>query len=170
VVLDSRDLRQALAEVLPAHMVPGAIVVLEALPLNNNGKVDRAALPLPDNLRNDASAGFVDARNDAERKIAAIWRELLAVERVGVDDNFFELGGHSLLVIPLRDRLQQLFGRNLSPVEIFRLPTVATQARFLSAPTLPNASAEQVNAARQAAQRQRDAFRQMKEKRLNRGG
>lgn len=170
VVLDSRDLRQALAEVLPAHMVPGAIVVLEALPLNNNGKVDRAALPLPDNLRNDTSAGFVDARNDAERKIAAIWRELLAVERVGVDDNFFELGGHSLLVIPLRDRLQQLFDRNLSPVEIFRLPTVATQARFLSAPTLPNASAEQVNAARQAAQRQRDAFRQMKEKRLNRGG
>ena len=168
VVLDVRDLRQALAELLPAHMVPAVIVVLEALPLNNNGKVDRAALPLPDSIRNDSSAGFVDARNDAERKIATVWRELLEVERVGVDDNFFELGGHSLLVIPLRDRLQQLFGRDISPVEIFRLPTVATQARFLSTQVTPNASAERSDEERQSAQRQRDAFRQMKEKRLQR--
>jgi len=90
---------------------------------------------------------------------------LLEVERVGVDDNFFELGGHSLLVIPQRDRLQALYGRPLSPVDIFRLPTVAAQARFMTQDG--NASPQEETS--QTAARRRDAFRQMKDKRQNRG-
>ena len=167
--LDERALRQSLSESLPTHMLPSAFVVLDTLPLTSNGKVDRAALPLPDALRRELDASFVDARNDAEKKIAAVWRELLEVERVGVNDNFFELGGHSLLVLPLRDRLQTLFGRPISPVEIFRLPTVATQAQFM---TQDAAASEAGQAAREDEQRRstnrRDAFQKMKEKRQGR--
>ncbi|MFA7238806.1 MAG: amino acid adenylation domain-containing protein, partial [Sulfuricellaceae bacterium] len=108
VTLDERILRQSLSEVLPAHMLPSAFVLLPTLPLTGNGKVDRAALPLPDGLRPQLGSAYADPGSEAEKRIAAIWRELLEVERVGVDDNFFELGGHSLLVIPLRDRLQAL--------------------------------------------------------------
>ena len=163
--LDERILRQSLSEILPAHMLPSAFVLLPALPLTGNGKVDRAALPLPDGLRPQLGSAYADPGSEAEKRIAAIWRELLEVERVGVDDNFFELGGHSLLVIPLRDRLQALFGRPLSPVDIFRLPTVAAQARFMT----QDGDASQQEEASQTAARRRDAFRQMKDKRQNRG-
>ncbi|MCX7177460.1 MAG: AMP-binding protein [Proteobacteria bacterium] len=165
-LIDERNLRQALAEVLPAHMLPNAFKILPSMPLTGNGKVDRAALPLPEGSRSELSASFVDPGNDAERHIAGVWRELLDVERVGAEDNFFELGGHSLLVLPLRDRLQALFGRAISPVDIFRLPTVASQARFLTgAETAPASDSDD---ARRQAQRQRDALRQMKGKRQKR--
>lgn len=165
MALDERVLRQSLAEILPAHMLPGAFVLLDALPLTGNGKVDRAALPPPDGLRPELALVCADPGSDAEKRIVAIWRELLEIERVGVNDNFFELGGHSLLVIPLRDRLQTLFDRPLSPVDIFRLPTVAAQARFLTqdGETAPPDEIGQTTA------RRRDAFRQMKDKRQSRG-
>lgn len=164
-VVDERSLRQALAETLPAHMLPSVFMVLPSMPLTGNGKIDRAALPLPEGVRADLTAAFVDPGSDAEKRIAAVWRELLDVERVGAEDNFFELGGHSLLVIPLRDRLQSLFGRAISPVDIFRLPTVASQARFM---TQTEPAASESDDARRQAQRQRDALRQMKDKRLKR--
>jgi len=163
---DERALRQTLADVLPAHMLPSSFVVMERLPLTTNGKIDRTALPLPDGLRPQVASVFVGPSNDAEKKIVALWRELLEVEQVGVDDNFFELGGHSLLVIPLRDRLQAMFGRPLSPVDIFRLPTVATQARFLTdGEEVPK---QDFANTRQNASRQREAFKQQRAKKRSR--
>lgn len=165
--LDERALRAALAAELPDHMVPGVFVKLDKLPLTANGKVDRAALPLPEGLRAELGAAhlaaFVDPRNDAEKRIAAVWRELLGVERVGADDNFFELGGHSLLVLPLREKLQAMFGRPVSPVDIFRFPTVSTQASHLTGDAADTAAEDEE--VRRTANRRREAFRQMKDKR-----
>lgn len=164
--LQTASLRAGLADTLPAHMLPGSFVVLPALPVNANGKVDRAALPQPE-AQPPAPSPW-DAGGEAERRIAAIWRELLEVEHVGLEDNFFELGGHSLLVLPLRDRLQAAFGRPVSPVDVLRLPTVAAQARHLSAQDEPAASTAADQDVRDLAQRRRDAIRQQREKRQHR--
>jgi amino acid adenylation domain-containing protein len=123
-------LRLALKERLPGYMVPSAFVVLDALPLTPNGKVDRAALPAPAGERQTGEV-YAAPRSVLEQRIAAIWREVLGVERVGVLDNFFELGGHSLLLIRLRARLEAELGVTLPMVKLFQHPTVAAVARSL---------------------------------------
>ena len=104
--LDTDQLREALGRSLPEYMVPSAIVVLDTLPLNPSGKVDRKALPAPD-LHAQSAAAYEAPQGEAEATIASIWRDLLGVERVGRWDSFFELGGHSLLAIQLQARLRQ---------------------------------------------------------------
>jgi amino acid adenylation domain-containing protein len=148
--------RSALAAQLPEYMVPQTYVQLDKLPLNANGKVDRAALPLPEGLRAHTGTVFVDPRSEAEQRIAAIWREVLGVEKIGVEDSFFDLGGHSLLVLPLRDHLQAAFQKPVTAVDIFRYPTVAAQSRFLSGTETVTPAAQD---ARQIARRRREALR-----------
>ncbi|HEY0639569.1 MAG TPA: amino acid adenylation domain-containing protein, partial [Pseudonocardiaceae bacterium] len=82
---------------LPDYMVPAVFMVLDALPLNPNGKVDRGALPAPEGLRPDLAADYVAPRNPIEETLATIWAQLLELDRVGVHDGFFDVGGHSLL-------------------------------------------------------------------------
>ncbi|KQB61349.1 MULTISPECIES: amino acid adenylation domain-containing protein, partial [Acidovorax] len=94
--IDAASLRERLGEQLPDYMVPSVIVVLESLPLNANGKVDRKALPAPEFANR---AQYEPPQGDVEETLAAIWAEVLRVERVGRHDNFFELGGHSLLAV-----------------------------------------------------------------------
>ncbi|MYS53148.1 hypothetical protein GTW46_24285, partial [Streptomyces sp. SID6013] len=84
-------------ERLPAHMVPAAVVVLDALPLSVNGKVDRRALPAP--AWEAADEGFVAPRNEVERRLAEVWCQVLGLERVGVHDDYLALGGDSILSI-----------------------------------------------------------------------
>ncbi|WP_369820799.1 phosphopantetheine-binding protein, partial [Rhizobacter sp. Root1221] len=104
--VDVAAIKRRLHEVLPEYMVPGVIVVLAGLPLNANGKVDRKALPAP-----QAGAGTGEAyeapQGERECAVAAVWAQVLRVERVGRQDHFFELGGHSLLAIELLERLRQ---------------------------------------------------------------
>ncbi|KFJ08791.1 D-alanine--poly(phosphoribitol) ligase, subunit 1 [Delftia acidovorans] len=97
------ELRERLALELPDYMVPAAIMVLDRLPLNANGKVDRAALPEPELL---ASLHYEAPVGDGEQRLAALWSEVLGVERVGRQDHFFELGGHSLLALKLLERMR----------------------------------------------------------------
>ncbi|HEX2207627.1 MAG TPA: amino acid adenylation domain-containing protein [Longimicrobium sp.] len=123
-------LRRALAERLPDHMVPSAYVVLDALPLTPNGKVDRRALPAPE-ARRDLAGGFVAPGTEAETTIAALWREVLGTDRVGVEDNFFDLGGNSMSLIRLARRLAQSMGSTATAVDLFRFPTVRAQAAYL---------------------------------------
>ena len=163
--LDERVLRRCVAEVLPEHMLPGVIMVLDALPLTASGKVDRAALPLPESTRRQLDTAFVDPASDAEKRIAAVWSELLQIDRVGVGDNFFDLGGHSLLVLPMRERLQSMFGRPVSPVDIFRFPSVAAQAQFLT--QTDDTPKHDPNDTHELAQRRRAVFRQKREQRRN---
>ena len=124
-------LRAALQETLPEFMVPSAIVVLDALPLTANRKVDFKALPAPEGAAGPAD--FVVPRTEVERKIAGIWREVLRVERVGAGDNFFDLGGHSLLMARVHARLrEELDGFALGLVDLFKYPTVGALAAHLS--------------------------------------
>jgi len=125
------DLRSFLKDRLPPYMVPSAFSVLDALPLNPSGKVDRVALPEPAVTRT-AAAGYLAPRNRLERTIAEIWREVLGIDRVGVNDNFFDLGGHSLLVVQVHERLRATIGRELSMVNLFQYPTVASLVEFLT--------------------------------------
>ncbi|QDQ25470.1 amino acid adenylation domain-containing protein [Chitinimonas arctica] len=104
--VDVETLRRHAVQTLPHYMVPAAFVALEALPLTPNGKLDRQALPAPDGL---ALGGRVHAEpeGEVEQALAAIWAELLKLERVGRHDNFFELGGHSLLAVSLIERMRR---------------------------------------------------------------
>jgi amino acid adenylation domain-containing protein len=124
------DLRHAIARTLPPHMVPAAIVRLDALPLTPHGKLDRRALPAPDFAR--ASSDYVAPRSDLEAQIADIWKQVLGVERVGATDYFFDLGGHSLKTVQIRSRLSQEFGVDMPLRAAFERPTVEQQAELLS--------------------------------------
>jgi amino acid adenylation domain-containing protein len=118
-------LRAHLQERLPDYMVPSAIVMLDALPLNANGKVDRGALPAPDTLRPEMDESYVAPRGAVEEQVAAVWCQVLGTARVGVHDNFFDLGGHSLIATQVVSRLCDAFGMELPLRLLFETPTVA---------------------------------------------
>ncbi|HEX7241423.1 MAG TPA: phosphopantetheine-binding protein, partial [Longimicrobiaceae bacterium] len=115
-------LRDGLRKRLPEHMVPSAFVVLEALPVTPNGKLDRRALPAPEAA--DARA-YVAPRTPTEELLAEIFAGVLGVERVGVDDSFFDLGGHSLLATRVAMRVREALGVELPLRALFEAPTVA---------------------------------------------
>jgi len=129
---EPRDLLAALRTDLPDYMLPSAIVVLEAFPLNSGGKVDRNALPAPAGDRSASTESFVAPRNDTERSIAAIWNEVLQLDIVGVHDNFFDLGGHSLLMLQVHGKLKQAFSKEISMIQMFGYPTIATLAEYFT--------------------------------------
>src|SRR6202035_4921844 len=130
--VDPSDLRRFLEGQLPAHMIPFLFVPLAALPTTANGKVDRVALPNdPNSLRDAAESSSRPPHTDLERQIAAVWQELLGIDKVGVHDNFFDLGAHSLLMVRAADALRKAVGERLILLDLFRYPTVATLASFL---------------------------------------
>ena len=123
------DLREALKAhlkaQLPDYMVPAHLIVLDAMPLTANGKLDRRALPEPDPEANRQH--YVAPRNELEQTLAAIWAAVLNVQQVGLDDNFFELGGDSILSIQVVSRARQA-GIHFSPRDLFQHQTVQTLA------------------------------------------
>ncbi len=121
-------LRERLAASLPDYMLPSVLVILPALPLNPNGKIDRKALPEPD-LAGDAP--FEPPQGETEEALAAIWRDVLGVARVGRRDHFFELGGHSLLAVRLVTDVKRRFGVELALRSLFDHPTLAGFAAAL---------------------------------------
>ncbi|MBK9945443.1 MAG: amino acid adenylation domain-containing protein [Kouleothrix sp.] len=118
------DLRRLAAARLPEYMLPAAWVLLEALPLTRNGKLDRRALPAPDSGRPGLEQSYAAPRTPAEHTLARIWAELLRLERVGIHDNFFELGGDSILCIQVIARANQA-GLQLQPRQLFEHQTIA---------------------------------------------
>jgi amino acid adenylation domain-containing protein len=126
----SAQLRSHLKERLPEYMIPSTFIMLESLPLNANGKIDRRALPAPEGMQREASENFVAPRTGSEKEIVAIWEEVLRTDNVGVYDNFFELGGHSLLMIQVRIKLEKNFQRQVSVADLFKYPTVNALAKF----------------------------------------
>jgi amino acid adenylation domain-containing protein len=126
------ELRDFLKEKLPEYMIPSAIVRLNDLPLTRHGKVDRQSLPAPESERPELRAAYVAPRTRIEGTIAAIWQEVLRVEKVGVDDNFFDLGGHSLLMVQVHSKLREAFSKDISLIEMFRNPTVGSLARYFA--------------------------------------
>ncbi|RMP61353.1 hypothetical protein ALQ18_00744 [Pseudomonas marginalis pv. marginalis] len=121
-------LGEHLAAQLPDYMVPAQWVLLEQMPLSPNGKLDRKALPTPEA---NAAQAYQAPQSEIELHVAAIWSDVLGVERVGLNDNFFELGGHSLRVLLLKERIRQVSGVNLSVSQLMLNPTVRGQVACL---------------------------------------
>jgi len=127
-----RDLRRFLENELPPYMVPSAFVLLDALPLNANGKVDRERLPSPDGERPELSEGYAAPRTPTEQTLADTIAAVVGVAKVGIHDNFFEIGGDSILAIQVVARAQEA-GLRLTPYDVFVNPTVAALGEAITA-------------------------------------
>ncbi|MFC6652723.1 phosphopantetheine-binding protein [Paenibacillus rhizoplanae] len=130
---DASELRTYLKRSLPEYMVPSYLVEVERIPLTANGKVDRKALPEPQDLV-QAGNEYVAPRSETETKLAAIWQEVLGLSQpVGIRDNFFELGGHSLKATQLVSRIQKQLDASVPLGEVFASPTVEELTGYLEA-------------------------------------
>jgi amino acid adenylation domain-containing protein len=125
------ELRSYLESRLPDFMVPSTFVTIDTVPLNSSGKVDRRALPAPDRSRPDLDQNYVAPRGELEIHLAALWSDILDLEKVGTHDRFFELGGTSLQAARFINRLQKDLGEFVYVVTVFDNPTIAEYARFL---------------------------------------
>ncbi|MEW6067031.1 MAG: amino acid adenylation domain-containing protein [Nitrospirota bacterium] len=129
--ISTSELRNFLKAKLPDFMVPAGFVLLDAIPLTPNGKVDRISLPTPEGERQTEEA-YIAPRNELEKIIASIWQKLLQVEKVGINDNFFDLGGHSLLIVQAHRRLHEFIDKELSITDMFRYPSIEKLSKFLT--------------------------------------
>jgi hypothetical protein len=135
----SVELRNYLQERLPAYMIHSLFITLDAMKLTSSGKVDRRSLPAPDRSRPDLQQGYVSPRSPIEETLAAVWFEVLGVERIGVHDSFFELGEHSILAANLFSQIAGRFGKRLPISTLFRIPTIAGIPAALEEDHLPRA-------------------------------
>ncbi|MBD2207324.1 amino acid adenylation domain-containing protein [Calothrix sp. FACHB-1219] len=132
------ELRRFLREKLPDYMIPKAFVLLDAIPLTPNGKVDRRSLPIPSKTRPELDNAFVAPRTSIEKILAEIWSNVLGIERVGIHDNFFEIGGDSIRSIQVRAKAIER-GLNFSLPQLFQHQTIYTLAQEITtiAPSTP---------------------------------
>ena len=142
-------LRAYLREQLPEHMVPAAFVILETLPLTATGKIDRRALPIPTDSRQQLAGPYIQASTDLEKKIVHVWETALGISNLGTTDNFFDIGGHSLLLVKVHEKLRGVVERDLSITDLFRYPTIHSLAEYLSEPEAPAFSRVQDRARKQ---------------------
>ena len=149
---EPQALRTALARELPGHMVPGAIVMLPAMPLTPNGKIDRTALPRPEPLA--SSTRFAAPRTPTEQALAGIWSALLDRPEIGREDDFFALGGHSLLATRVVARIRAELGLELPVRALFDQPTLASLAARLDSLQATDATVDAGPRADAAAARQ----------------
>lgn len=126
------ELRSFLARTLPDFMIPAVCVWLDALPRLPNGKVDRRALPAPENFQLRQFGNETAPRTEAENLVAQIWREVLGIDNIGADDNFFERGGHSLLAAQVAAKMREVFERPVALRDIFQAPTVTGLAALVA--------------------------------------
>ena len=138
---DMSELRRLLKASLPDYMIPSAFVELDYLPLTTNGKVDRRALPEPQDLLVQRQAEIVAPRDTIETELVRIWEEVLNVSPISVHDNFFDLGGHSLLAVRLMTRIHQAWERDLPLSALFEEGTVEGLANLLRGEQLRPAAA-----------------------------
>lgn len=157
--IDPHALKAQLAHLLPDYMLPSVIVVLERFALTSGGKIDRSALPTPDLGRRQ---GYEEPQEALAKTLAALWSELLQVDKIGLHDNFFDLGGSSLLVMRMHRLLEERLQPGLSVVDLFKFPTLGGLARRIEqgrdAAQPHDASQESSEQAR--AERQRAALLQ----------
>ena len=140
------ELRHFLKETLPEYMLPSAFVILEAFPLNPNGKVDRMALPKPEAVRPGLDSDFVGPEGPIEAILVEVWQEVLGVAPIGTHDNFFDLGGHSLQVTQVMSRIHDTL--NITPPVrlLFDHPTVVDLAFHITLSQAENMDQEELEA------------------------
>jgi amino acid adenylation domain-containing protein len=124
-------LRAFLKDRVPEYMAPAAFVLLDALPLTANGKIDRGALPAPQFSLSRSGREYVAPRNELQQQLVDIWEELFKVHPIGLNDNFFELGGHSLMMIMLVARVEERLGKRVSMADLFADPTVEHLSKLI---------------------------------------
>ncbi|WP_315790951.1 amino acid adenylation domain-containing protein [Fischerella sp. JS2] len=142
--IDIPQLSNYLQEKLPNYMIPSAFVILDAIPLTPNGKVDKLALPTDDVIRPQAIASFVAPRNFTELTLVKIWENLLNTSPIGATDNFFDLGGHSFLAVRLMAQIYDQFGHNLPLSTLFENPTIEKLAVIVNQPFYENSGSHLV--------------------------
>ena len=155
------ELRNYLRERLPEYMVPAAFVILTELPLLSNGKLNRKALPNPEELFAEPEAAYVAPESDVEQTIATIWQEVFNVERVSIHSNFFDLGGNSLLLAKVHSKLRAALQRDVQIIDLFKHSTIHSLAKHLgetdAAPVLLDHGREQADLRKKMMKRRRSA-------------
>lgn len=131
--LTTSELRDFLQSCLPGYMVPSLFIILDKLPLTPNGKIDRRALPPPDRNRPDPETAYIPPHSPTEKRLAAIWAQILSVTQIGRADHFFELGGHSLLATRVVSHIRQVFEIELPLRDLFEAPTLEQLAERITA-------------------------------------
>jgi amino acid adenylation domain-containing protein len=126
------DLRTFLQGKLPAYMVPSSFVLMSALPLSPNGKVDRAALPAPEAIQGSPAGAPNSPQSEIEQKIASVWQRVLGLKLVSVEDNFFDVGGDSLQLLEAHAELQKILSPDLVITDLFEYPTVRALAKHVA--------------------------------------
>jgi acyl carrier protein len=126
------ELRLHLEEIVPEYMIPSTILFTNEFPVTPNGKLDRVRLSRDHTTVLGAETEFVPPRTRYEKKLAAIWRETLGVDRVGIRDNFFDLGGHSLLITQIVSRIRDSLGIEVPMRAFFDAPTIEELARIVA--------------------------------------
>ncbi len=132
------EIREFLRSTLPESMIPAHFVFLGALPMTPNGKVNRKALPAPQQALERAADAVVPPRNETEMKLAEIWESVLGIHPIGVRDDFFALGGHSILAVRLFANIEKTFGRPIPLATLLKAPTIERLAEILRADEKPN--------------------------------
>ena len=153
ILLQPRELRDFLSSKLPDYMLPAIYTPLSALPLNINGKVDRAALPMIE--ANQPQVGSHEPASNLEQQITEVWKQVLRQDYIGLDDNFFDLGGDSLLIVEAQSHLQKLLNREIGIMTLFAHATIRTLSQHLGK---PEDLVPVFSVAQQRAQKQREAF------------
>jgi amino acid adenylation domain-containing protein/FkbH-like protein len=133
VAVTVEDLKSSVRSALPDFMVPSDFVLLEAMPLTPNGKIDRKALPAPGDRAEDSRRDIVAPRTTVERQLAEIWRDVLRLNQVSIKDNFFDLGGHSLLAVRVLSAIRDAFKVELPISALFSSPTIEGLSEMLTA-------------------------------------
>ncbi len=129
--VDVAKLRKYLQDSLPEYMVPQHFIKLNRIPLSSNGKTDRKALP-PIKFERRTEAIYIEPRNSEEKIVADVWKDLLKLDKVGIDDSFFDLGGHSLLLIRILGKLKSHFKKELKIIDFFQYPSIRKLVEYLT--------------------------------------
>ena len=161
------ELRGFLNEKLPDYMLPATYMLMDALPLTHNGKVDRKALPEPGELPLDVEVVYVAPQTEVEQTITTILQEVLGIENLGLHNNFFDLGGNSLHLVRIQNRLEKTFKRDVSIVDLFQHPTINILARHLTQDERENSFIQQADKRvenRMAARKRRERAKAITQK------
>ncbi len=124
----ANELKEYLLQNLPDYMVPSVFVTMDRLPVTSSGKIDRMALPEPGAM---TVREYVAPESDLEKKLAAVWQEVLKRDKIGVNDNFFSIGGSSVTIIQVSTRLREVFNQELPVVRLFEYTTIGALANYL---------------------------------------
>ncbi len=128
---DIEYIRKSLKEKLPDYMVPTAFMVMDSYPMTPNGKIDRKALPVPERVNKTYETNYEAPSSKIENQLEAIWREVLKLDKIDVNSSFFDLGGHSLLLAQVRSKIGSVLNREVSIMDLFKYPTIASLSGFL---------------------------------------